>query len=107
LEIGKPVLLFKGKKKHWTVFGTKMVVSVAGQSVDSLLYSEIGGHTFGDVPFDLFPEEPKKSFRKLKQDRILVKKKGGGVITLYGPKGGKVYDMYTIILMLERLSNVR
>lgn len=106
LEFGKPVLLFNGKKSHWTLFGTKLIASGTHQSFDRILYSEIDEHTVGDDPFGIFSgKEPKrKNFKKIEQHLILIRKKDGNKITLHGPIGEEIYGMYNIILMLQRMS---
>lgn len=107
--IGKPVLVFKGKKKRWTIFGTKMIASGSHLLFNTIEYLKIDEHTIGDDPLGVFSEkEPSRltmfRLRKFKQHQILVKEKGGRMITLYGPKGEEIYDMYNIMLMLQRMS---
>ncbi len=109
--IGKPVILFKGKNNRWTIFGTNMIASGSDQSFDTVRYSNIDEHTIGDDPLGVFSsKEPTKlslflfRLKKFKQDKILVRKKDGIMMTLYGPKGEDVFDMHNIMIMLERMA---
>lgn len=108
--IGKPVILFRGKNKHWTVLGTKMIVSGTDSAFNSVEYSKITDSTIGDDPFGKFSSKAPSKFsfflfrlRKFKQDKILVMEEGGRMITLHGPKGERTDAMYNLLLMLERM----
>lgn len=108
--IGTPVLVFRTKNNLWTIFGTQKMVSVSYSSFHSIEYAQIVNSTIGDDPFGQFSsKKPTKlslflfRLKKFKQDRILVTEKGGKVITLHGPKGAEIYDMYNIMLMLQRM----
>lgn len=104
-DIGTPVLVFNGKKGYWTIFGTKKVISGVEMSFDSIEYSKIDEHTVGDDPTGVFSEpEMNKRFRKFKQDKLLIREKGGRMVTLYSSKGQQLYDMYNIMLMLDRMT---
>ncbi|MFT6503022.1 MAG: hypothetical protein ACJASQ_003154 [Crocinitomicaceae bacterium] len=106
-KIGLPVIVFNSVDNHWTVFGTRMLASGSDSSFESMEYSEIDEHTFGDDPLGVFSDsEPKNlnRFRKFKQSQILVREKGGRMMTLHGSKGEEIYDMYNIMLMLERMT---
>jgi hypothetical protein len=108
--IGTPVLVFRAKNNHWTILGTQKIASGSDSSVHTIEYTQIVDSTIGDDPFGQFSsKKPTKlslflfRLRKFKQDRILVTEKGGKVITLYGPKGEEIYEVYNIMLMIQRI----
>ncbi len=104
--IGNPVLLFLGENGSWTIFGTIKIISGIGFSFDSIEYSKIDRHTIGCDPLGAFAKpEVDKKFLKIEQQQILIREKGGRMLTLNGPKGKEFYSMYNILLMLLRMIN--
>lgn len=106
-QIGIPVILFVGKSNKWTIVGTQKVAGCENSNVECMSYSEIEIHTVGDDPFNQFSgsdDYPEKEFKKLEQDHLLMKDKTDKIIKLYTAPGSDVYTLFSIIIMLERMS---
>ena len=104
-NIGKPVIVFIGLNNTWTIFGTIKIISGSDSSFDSIEHMKIDEHTVGDDPMGFFsvPNRNKK-FKKFQQDHLLVREKGGRILTLYGPRGEDLCDMHNMLLMLDRIA---
>ncbi len=90
-EVGIPVLVFLGDESRWTLVGTRKVISSCGDNLRQCRLSEIES-----VRRRVQPTTEKDL------ECLEVKLREGGVSTIWAPRGGEVFALWSTLEMFCR-----